>query len=98
LPRLDASKREKLTPIKGSPPSLVNLPAGCPFSARCPMSQPVCNQQEPDLLATDSSDHYAACHFSDQLVGTSPAELFETTAAEAAVPAAEMVEGADHGK
>jgi peptide/nickel transport system ATP-binding protein len=98
LPRLDATTRERLTPIKGSPPSLVNLPPGCPFSARCPMSQPVCNQQEPDLLATDSADHYAACHFSDQLVGATPAELFDATAADAVVPAAEMVEGADHGK
>src|SRR3712207_328837 len=32
LPRLDAPTRERLTPILGSPPSLLNLPPGCPRS------------------------------------------------------------------
>ena len=27
-----------LTPIPGAPPSLVNLPPGCPFSPRCPIA------------------------------------------------------------
>jgi oligopeptide/dipeptide ABC transporter ATP-binding protein len=99
LPRLDANRKERLTPIKGSPPSLVNLPPGCPFTPRCPMSQPVCEENEPELLPTDVPDHQAACHFSDQLVGTTPAELFEATAADAVVPVADVAtEGADNGK
>ena len=29
LPRLDQKGDERLTPIRGAPPSLINLPAGC---------------------------------------------------------------------
>jgi oligopeptide/dipeptide ABC transporter ATP-binding protein len=100
LPRLDSDRKERLTPIKGAPPSLVNLPAGCPFTPRCPMSQPVCEQKEPELLPTDVPDHRAACHFSDQLVGVQPTELFDASASDMAAPVAEVpTEGAvEHGK
>src|SRR5690242_13765504 len=69
LPRLDETGRERLTPIVGSPPSLLNLPAGCPFTPRCPLAQNICEHQEPDLFVTDSPAHVAACHFHDRLVG-----------------------------
>src|SRR3954452_18505808 len=36
IPRLDAGRGQPLTPIDGTPPSLVDLPAGCPFVTRCP--------------------------------------------------------------
>jgi oligopeptide/dipeptide ABC transporter ATP-binding protein len=80
LPRLDARGDERLTPIKGSPPSLVNLPVGCPFSPRCPMSRPHCEQEEPLLREVGgSSDHVAACHYSEELAGGVRAdEVFET--------------------
>jgi peptide/nickel transport system ATP-binding protein len=98
LPRLDSHRKERLTPIKGAPPSLVNLPPGCPFSARCPMRQPVCDEREPDLLATESATHLAACHFSDELTGVSPADLFDAGDTTADLTASDVVEGADHGK
>jgi peptide/nickel transport system ATP-binding protein len=79
LPRLDETGRERLTPIVGSPPSLVNLPPGCPFTPRCPLAQDICEQEEPDLYVTDSPTHVAACHFHDRLVGLSSADLFGTT-------------------
>jgi peptide/nickel transport system ATP-binding protein len=68
---------ERLTPIKGSPPSLVNLPPGCPFSPRCPLAQPDCLGDEPALLETDQVHHEAAC-FHWELVGqvADPHELF----------------------
>ena len=50
LPRLDETGRERLTPIVGAPPSLVNLPPGCPFTPRCPLAQDVCEQVEYSLL------------------------------------------------
>jgi len=82
LPRLDETGRERLTPIVGAPPSLVNLPVGCPFTPRCPLAQDVCEQQEPDLVPTDSPSHLAACHFHDRLVGVSSQQLFATTSAD----------------
>ena len=56
MPRLDATTRqERLTPIVGSPPSMLNPPPGCPFTPRCPMARELCDQVEPDLLPTTAS-------------------------------------------
>jgi oligopeptide/dipeptide ABC transporter ATP-binding protein len=79
LPRLDETGRERLTPIVGSPPSLLNLPQGCPFTPRCPLAQDICEREEPDLYVTDSAAHVAACHFHERLVGITSADLFGTT-------------------
>jgi peptide/nickel transport system ATP-binding protein len=83
LPRLDRPS-ERLTPIPGAPPSLVNMPPGCPFTPRCPLARPVCDEAEPELSATTSPDHTAACHFSEELVGVEPGQLFETTVTDSA--------------
>jgi len=81
LPRLDETGRERLTPIVGSPPSLVNLPPGCPFTPRCPMAESVCEEEEPDLFVTDDGpSHVAACHFHNRLVTIEAAsDLFGVT-------------------
>jgi oligopeptide/dipeptide ABC transporter ATP-binding protein len=86
LPRLDSSDTERLTPIVGSPPSLINLPPGCPFAPRCPLRQPICDVEEPALRPTTSPSHVAACHFSDQLEGKAPADFFQATSADDVLP------------
>jgi oligopeptide/dipeptide ABC transporter ATP-binding protein len=60
LPRLDAPTRERLTPILGSPPSLVNMPPGCPFAPRCPLHVAECDEAEPPLFQVGPG-HNAAC-------------------------------------
>jgi oligopeptide/dipeptide ABC transporter ATP-binding protein len=83
LPRLDAKGDEALTPIRGAPPSLINLPPGCPFSPRCPMSRPHCDSDEPALRVVAGFDHVAACHYAEELAGdVAAAEVFETTEAD----------------
>ena len=67
IPRLDDRDGGELQPIPGSPPSLLNLAPGCPFSPRCTHRIPLCDEREPDLLAVDSTGHQAACHLADQL-------------------------------
>jgi peptide/nickel transport system ATP-binding protein len=62
LPRLDKAERQPLTPVEGSPPSLVDLPPGCPFAPRCPMRLSVCLELEPALDQTRHPGHRAACH------------------------------------
>jgi peptide/nickel transport system ATP-binding protein len=62
LPRLDRAERQPLTPVDGNPPSLIDLPPGCPFAPRCPMKLGVCLELEPDLDATRHPGHRAACH------------------------------------
>ncbi len=67
----------RLRPIVGAPPSLINLPHGCPFNPRCPLTTDICLQREPPLDSTDAPDHLAACHHWDQLAATSdPTEFF----------------------
>jgi peptide/nickel transport system ATP-binding protein len=62
LPRLDRAERQPLTPVDGNPPSLVDLPPGCPFAPRCPMRLSVCLELEPELDQTKHPGHRAACH------------------------------------
>jgi len=48
IPRLDRPKSERLHSIKGTPPSLINLPRGCKFRPRCPHAFDKCTE-EPGL-------------------------------------------------
>jgi len=43
----------------GSPPSLAELPSGCPFHPRCPHAMDVCVQKMPGI--TVGEDHKVAC-------------------------------------
>jgi len=58
LPKFgDKSRRES---VPGSPPSLIDLPEGCPFHPRCPHATGICMEQTPDLVKLDT-DHRVAC-------------------------------------
>ncbi len=59
LPRLDASGHERLNPIKGQPPNLLNMPKGCAFAPRCAYRMPVCDNSVP--LYGFEGDHVARC-------------------------------------
>jgi peptide/nickel transport system ATP-binding protein len=53
-----------LASIPGAPPSLVELPGGCPFHPRCPYVRAErCRDEEPPLLALNGTGHTAACHW-----------------------------------
>ncbi len=49
LPNISA-RRERLTPIPGMIPSLIDPPRGCIFHPRCPKRMPVCDQEEPPVV------------------------------------------------
>ncbi|HEX2038607.1 MAG TPA: ABC transporter ATP-binding protein [Acidimicrobiales bacterium] len=86
LPRLDAED-EPLTPIKGAPPSLLNLPPGCPFTPRCPMARQHCEEVEPALRPVEGAGHRAACHYAEELAGDVRAEqVFDVAVADDLVP------------
>jgi oligopeptide/dipeptide ABC transporter ATP-binding protein len=73
----------RLRPIAGAPPSLINIPPGCPFNPRCPLATDVCREVEPDLLVTDDPTHLAACHHSDRLAAAPDPTAFFRTESEA---------------
>jgi peptide/nickel transport system ATP-binding protein len=46
--------------VPGNPPSLTNLPDGCPFHPRCPHTTDICRQKMPDFTHLDAT-HKVAC-------------------------------------
>jgi len=46
--------------VPGSPPSLADLPSGCPFHPRCPYALDICTQQMPSFINVDIN-HKVAC-------------------------------------
>jgi oligopeptide/dipeptide ABC transporter ATP-binding protein len=54
-------ERERLRPIPGQPPSLLNPPPGCPFEPRCPYAFDKCAQMPPLDPAGDEPGHLSAC-------------------------------------
>ncbi|WP_374721342.1 ABC transporter ATP-binding protein [Peribacillus tepidiphilus] len=48
IPRLDDEEKQRLKPIKGSAPSLSDLPKGCPFAGRCPYTFEKCYSEMPN--------------------------------------------------
>jgi len=43
------SAKQALPMLEGHPPSLVDLPPGCPFAPRCPLAIETCHTDEPEL-------------------------------------------------
>jgi peptide/nickel transport system ATP-binding protein len=68
IPRLDGPRRERLEPIPGSPPSLIDPPSGCHFHPRCAYAQPDHARIDPELrpLPSDPS-HGVACLLESQV-------------------------------
>lgn len=60
LPSISA-QRERLTPIPGTIPSLIDPPPGCNFYPRCERHMPVCLEARPPEFAI-SGGHFAACY------------------------------------
>ena len=57
--KMDFSK--KIDPIKGEPPSPLNVPPGCPFQDRCDKCAAICREKRPHLQEL-SPGHEVACH------------------------------------
>jgi peptide/nickel transport system ATP-binding protein len=61
LASLPARSSDRLTPIPGTPPSLINLPKGCPFATRCPHVFEKCSQTPPLIDVGGDPRHQSAC-------------------------------------
>src|SRR3954462_9095781 len=78
IPRADDPGDRPLVPIEGTPPSLQDLPPGCPFAPRCPLVFDTCREVEPALIAVGSPGHRAACHLAEKIEagGWSPTDVY----------------------
>jgi peptide/nickel transport system ATP-binding protein len=65
MPRMDRDVRDRLNPVKGSPPSLINLPSGCAFHPRCPYAGRNGDRSFTDVPVLHGGEHAVACHLPD---------------------------------
>ncbi|KUH86455.1 ABC transporter ATP-binding protein [Mycobacterium sp. IS-1556] len=83
VPRLDAAQGARLVPIPGAPPSMADLPPGCPFAPRCPLAVDDCQAAEPELLPMGPTEtgHHAACIRTEHVVGRSAGDIYGVSTA-----------------
>ena len=67
IPHAEHEKGERLVGIDGAPPSLYQLPKGCPFAERCEFATETCNENMPEFKKY-SGTHKAKC-FCDMTEG-----------------------------
>jgi oligopeptide/dipeptide ABC transporter ATP-binding protein len=67
IPRLDVGRGGSLVPIPGMPPSMSNLPPGCPFHPRCGFAIARCKEAYPEEreIPGPAGRHLVRCHVDD---------------------------------
>ena len=65
LASLPGAGRERLQPIPGAPPNMLQPPSGCAFRARCPHAIAACAEIMPDLMQVGVSE--TACIRAEEL-------------------------------
>ena len=73
-------QQERLTPIPGMIPSLIDPPSGCIFHPRCPQRMSICDQEDPPEVSI-SDEHRVVCQLYRQPV-TSPGKTGDTRSAQ----------------
>jgi len=66
IPRPDPHYRSQRIITGGEAPDPANLPMGCAFHPRCRYAKDICKAETPALRPINSN-HFASCHFADQL-------------------------------
>lgn len=65
IPKLEGEERERLKPIKGTAPSLLNPPKGCPFAERCEIAVDKCFNSVPEYRSF-SATQSCRCFLSEK--------------------------------
>jgi peptide/nickel transport system ATP-binding protein len=66
VPTTDPDQKSHRIVLEGDVPSPAEPPSGCKFHPRCRFAKDICNQQNPEWREI-STDHWVACHLTDEL-------------------------------
>lgn len=58
-------ERARQVPLAGEVPSPIDPPEGCRFHTRCPLAQPICRTEKPQLATV--ADRVVRCHFASAI-------------------------------
>ncbi|MDA1800396.1 ABC transporter ATP-binding protein [Bacillus cereus group sp. BY6-1LC] len=72
LPKISNGVKERLAPIQGVTPNLLNPPKGCPFAERCPHAMDICEKERPPYFEIGDGRR-SMCWLNDKTVGDSHA-------------------------
>ncbi|HHT7084732.1 TPA: ABC transporter ATP-binding protein [Bacillus cereus] len=68
LPKISNGVKERLAPIQGVTPNLLNPPKGCPFAERCPHAMDICEKERPPYFEI-GNERRSMCWLNDKTVG-----------------------------
>ncbi|TCZ67544.1 ABC transporter ATP-binding protein [Paenibacillus albiflavus] len=77
LPQYDAEVKERLVPIEGTPPNMLQPPTGCPFKDRCPEAMDLCNHRPPYYHVGEG--HRSMCWLLDERVKAGEAQALDAS-------------------
>ena len=63
IPTLEEEGKNRLNTIEGLVPSLHQLPKGCAFHDRCPVSMDICKEKQPPLIALPEKREVACFNY-----------------------------------
>ncbi|HDW3056713.1 TPA: ABC transporter ATP-binding protein [Bacillus cereus] len=72
LPKIANGVKERLAPIQGVTPNLLNPLQGCPFAERCPHAMDICEKERPPYFEIGNKRR-SMCWLNDKTVGDSHA-------------------------
>lgn len=60
IPIPDPAHRREKVPLRGEIPTALDPPSGCNFRTRCPIAEPQCADESPELVEV-APDHFVSC-------------------------------------
>ena len=80
LPKVDAKTRQRLIPIEGTPPDLLEAADHCPFAPRCRFAVAKCWQENPPLQPIAPQHSVACWRWDDVQAAAKKGQMMETQA------------------